>query len=91
MQDGCTFSGQEMIQVPDIGRNGDMSIPGRKARVNSSLEAHYRRNMVLCVRGLSNGIGPRTLPPLAIGVCPVQNMQTYTGGMLLLRIPTQLI
>lgn len=49
----------------------------------------YRRYTDLCVSGLSNAIGPLTLPPLATGVCPVQKTQTYTGGMLLLCSPTQ--
>jgi hypothetical protein len=36
-------------------------------------------------------MGPLTLPPRAMGVLPVQNMQTYTGGRLLLLMPMQLM
>jgi hypothetical protein len=53
---------------------------------------HHLRNIDLCVNGLLSNIctgGPLTLPPLATGVCPVQNTQIYTGGTFPPRSPQQ--
>jgi hypothetical protein len=51
--------------------------------------AIHRRNIDLCVSGESKGRGPLTLPPRTTGVWPVQNIHTYTGGMLLEPSPRQ--